>query len=210
MASTRASARAAKAAKKEASPRRRQPAAGAAPRAWPYSPTKLLSRHGRSCLAVLLAYVTLSHILPYLANLTPPGVDREEVLKDADYRALAVARDCDDSCKGMSCPHGWVTTLSPDDVCKCICERLEDNKPTLWDEEQAQKKEAARKASEAAAKKREEMGDEAPSGADAAGGAAEEADGSAEPPEDAPPQQPAEAGVPLGGASGDVQGAPEW
>ena len=89
-------------------------------------------------LLVLGAYVLFALFLPWLAALTPPGVNMSLVAEDAEAKLhpAAAAKDCHGVCDALTCPAGWTTALSPDDPCKCICKRLETGKVTDWDLQQ--------------------------------------------------------------------------
>ena len=91
-------------------------------------------------LWMLTIYVLYKWILPWLADLTPPGVDLELIKREAEQRALLKKDKCATVCDGMTCPDGWTTGRAPDDRCKCICVRKDPNKATEWDKEHGQAK----------------------------------------------------------------------
>ena len=62
--------------------RRAKPAAGSAPR-------KLLAVSGKPALLLLTIFVLFKHILPYLAELTPAGVDIAAVAAEANRKRSA-------------------------------------------------------------------------------------------------------------------------
>ena len=76
--------------------------------------------------------VGFSSVLPWLAELPPPGVDMELVLRMENETLSAAQQGCTKSCNGMSCPTGWMTKLDME-KCKCICKRTDDSKVTPWD-----------------------------------------------------------------------------
>lgn len=119
----------------------KRPTAASTPIALPESVSKL----AWPLFIVVAAVVLLRHILPMLAELTPPGVDLQAVHRLAEQKVLSESHGCKDPnvCKGMGCPSGWTTGLAPNDPCKCICVRLQAITP--WDEER--KKKEAEKAS---------------------------------------------------------------
>jgi len=92
-------------------------------------------------LSVLAVYVLFALVLPALADITPPGVDPKLVAAAAAQEAVGVREGCADACKGMGCPTGWTTARSPDDVCKCICARVDPGAATPWDSQQKAKQE---------------------------------------------------------------------
>lgn len=95
---------------------------------------------------IFATYLLFALILPFLANLTPPGVDPKMVALLAEVPApTGVPAHCEDACKGMGCPAGWTTARAPDNPCKCICARVDPrSKGTPWDEEQKQKQQEPR------------------------------------------------------------------
>ena len=100
-------------------------------------------RHGYSALQILALFVVFKWFLPWIADMTPPGVDPRRVAAAAHEQAIAATKGCADACRGMACPAGWTTGRAPDDPCKCICVRLDPGSSTPWDEER--KKAAAAK-----------------------------------------------------------------
>ena len=79
-------------------------------------------------------------MLPWLAELTPPGVDPKAVAAASSFpptplrgpRARTRATEC--------CPKGWSTGRAPDDPCKCICVRDDPTgRATEWDLERQKK-----------------------------------------------------------------------
>ena len=88
---------------------------------------------------VVGAYMLFAFILPGLAEMTPPGVDPKAVAAAVQVKISLAQRGCENACKGMSCPAGWTTGRDKQDVCKCICVRLDPSQTTAWDLERAQK-----------------------------------------------------------------------
>ena len=87
--------------------------------AWP----RVLTQAKRPTLIVVTLFVMFKWILPYLADLTPPGVDVQLIQAEAVKRAARAKDKCATVCDGMNCPAGWQTGRSPEDHCKCICVR---------------------------------------------------------------------------------------
>lgn len=94
-------------------------------------------------LLVLSTYLLFAFFLPFLANLTPPGVDPKAVADAVEAKIALAARGCEDSCRGLSCPSGWTTARDKHDVCKCICVRIDPTIKTAWDLERARKEQDA-------------------------------------------------------------------
>ena len=86
-------------------------------------------------LGICLTYTLFRWALPALADLTPPGVDMEQVRVAIEEEAQAAHSGCPDACKGMSCPAGWTTGRDANDACKCVCKRINPQKLTAWDAE---------------------------------------------------------------------------
>jgi len=101
--------------------------------------TAMSKRHAHTALLVLLVYVAFKWLLPWLAALTPPGINPEQVAQAAERQMRQAVAGCEDPCKGMNCPDGWTTGLKPDDECKCICVRQDPKKLTKWDLEKTAK-----------------------------------------------------------------------
>ena len=89
-------------------------------------------------LWIIVVFVTFKWCLPFLAELTPPGVDIKIIQKEAEMKALRQKDRCATVCDGMTCPDGWDTGRSPEDQCKCICVRKQQDKPTEWDKKNNQ------------------------------------------------------------------------
>jgi hypothetical protein len=117
-----------------------RPSGGAKP-AGPAALTSLkaaLTSRLRPVIMLLLIAVTFRYVLPFLADLTPPGVDIKLIRQEAEKRALRAKDKCASVCDGMSCPEGWETGRSPEDHCKCICVRKDPLQATKWDKEHNQ------------------------------------------------------------------------
>ena len=155
----------------------------------PLSATQLLQPITRPALGLFAAYILFAFILPALADMTPPGVDPKLVAVVAEQQAIGVRAGCEEACKGMGCPAGWMTARSPDDPCKCICARVDpSNANTAWDEqqrasqqkaaqqqpqqEQPQSSEQSQPAMASQPPDQEVAGDATPTGGEMAGGAA--------------------------------------
>lgn len=122
---------------------------------------RLVKRCGCSLSQMLLllasTYVLFWHVLPYLAEATPAGIDMDQLLRDAAKvheaqrrkEATNPSQHCPkgNPCKGMSCPGGWMTGLKPELPCECQCVRLDAKKPTRWDIENGHEEEFHRAAS---------------------------------------------------------------
>lgn len=97
----------------------------------------------RAVFVLVGLYVLFKLLLPALADMTPPGVDREEVIKWSNIKpekpspaattkqqqqqasgAPGAKHKCENPCLGQSCPDGWETARSTSDECKCICKRV--------------------------------------------------------------------------------------
>jgi hypothetical protein len=92
--------------------------------------------------SLITVYLLFVLVLPTLADLTPPGVDAKLVAAAANQEAVGAREGCADACKGMGCPTGWTTARSPDDVCKCICARIDPGVATPWDGQQKTKQDS--------------------------------------------------------------------
>ena len=92
------------------------------PRLWP-----------RIALALAAIVVLFRWILPYLADLAPPGVDLAEAERARVSRLAENVDQCAHACDGLRCPDGWTTAL--EESCECICKRIDAAKRTRWDEE---------------------------------------------------------------------------
>ena len=112
--------------------------------------SNVAAAYGWPVLYAIVACLIMGVGLPALAEMTPPGVDAQEVAKLAVDKAVAGKHGCGvDVCKGMGCPAGWTTGRNQNDPCKCACIRVQQNTP--WDEEQKQKEQAKRARMEGAA-----------------------------------------------------------
>lgn len=89
-------------------------------------------------LWIFVVFVTFKWCLPFLAELTPPGVDVALIRREAEERAARAKDKCASVCGGMTCPEGWTTGRSPEDRCKCICVRKDPVSATAWDKEHNQ------------------------------------------------------------------------
>ncbi|KAL3924712.1 MAG: hypothetical protein SGPRY_003837 [Prymnesium sp.] len=94
------------------------------------SKLRLRWAHGRVALLGLLVCSLLAFLLPWLAELTPPGVNMTLVAEEVELKKNG---KCPGACDKLVCPVGWTTSLSSDGSCKCICTRLDPNKLTEWD-----------------------------------------------------------------------------
>ena len=94
------------------------------PRLWP-----------RIALALATIVVLFRWLLPYIADLAPPGVDLAEAERARLARLAKDDDECSHACDGLRCPEGWTTAL--EDSCQCICKRLDATKRTRWDDERA-------------------------------------------------------------------------
>ena len=113
----------------KAKPRAAGSSSSGAKPAWP----RVLTQAKRPTLIVVTLFVMFKCILPYLADLTPPGVDVQLIQAEAVKRAARAKDKCATVCDGMNCPAGWQTGRSPEDHCKCICVRTDPSKATAWD-----------------------------------------------------------------------------
>ena len=113
----------------KAKPRAAGSSSSGAKPAWP----RVLTQAKRPTLIVVTLFVMFKWILPYLADLTPPGVDVQLIQAEAVKRAARAKDKCATVCDGMNCPAGWQTGRSPEDHCKCICVRTDPSKATAWD-----------------------------------------------------------------------------
>ncbi|KAL1528908.1 hypothetical protein AB1Y20_010230 [Prymnesium parvum] len=130
--------------KPSTSPRADGPHASLPRKAWTPRP-----EHARVPLLILSAYVLFAFFLPWLAQLTPPGVDMRFAQLDAERKELEAADKCKGACDALACPEGWTTALSAEVACKCICKRLEMKTKTKWDlEQEARKAELIRRTQE--------------------------------------------------------------
>ena len=89
-------------------------------------------------LWLIAIYVTFKWFLPFLAEMTPPGVDVKVIQREAELREQRSKDKCATVCDGMTCPDGWTTGRSPEDRCKCICVRKDPATATQWDKEHNQ------------------------------------------------------------------------
>ena len=90
---------------------------------------------------LLSVFLLFGLVLPWLANLTPPGVDPKMVAALAAQPQVKPPQGANDPCRGMACPAGWTTALSPETAGKCICKRLDPtNEDTPWDAQQKEQK----------------------------------------------------------------------
>eukprot|EP00320_Phaeocystis_rex_P020470 CAMPEP_0119082906 /NCGR_PEP_ID=MMETSP1178-20130426/123492_1 /TAXON_ID=33656 /ORGANISM="unid sp, Strain CCMP2000" /LENGTH=167 /DNA_ID=CAMNT_0007065723 /DNA_START=55 /DNA_END=558 /DNA_ORIENTATION=+ len=111
---------------------------------WPADGARVLANvanvtNAKRPIFILLALVVMfKWILPFLAELTPPGVDIHQIQAEAVKRAARVKDKCANVCDGMNCPAGWDTGTSPEDHCKCICVRKDPTKATAWDKDHNQ------------------------------------------------------------------------
>ena len=108
----------------------------------PISVVGLIQPIFKPVLGILAVYLLFSTVLPWLAELTPPGVDPKAVAAAAsELPADTIARTaCENACHGMGCPKGWSTGRAPDDPCKCICVRDDPTgRATEWDLERQKK-----------------------------------------------------------------------
>ena len=98
----------------------------------------------RALLCLCASFVLVCYVLPYLAELTPPGVDLSATpaqdpathRTSKSFPAEAIPKGCETSCDNLHCPDGWFVDRSPDDPCKCICVRSDPAQMTLWDLQQ--------------------------------------------------------------------------
>ena len=111
---------------------------GGAKPVWPADGARVLAHAKRPIVIILILVVMFKWILPYLAELTPPGVDIHQIQVEAVKRAARVKDKCATVCDGMNCPAGWDTRRSPEDHCKCICARKDPAKATVWDKDHNQ------------------------------------------------------------------------
>jgi len=98
--------------------------------------------------AAVAGVLILAAAVPWLARMTPPGIDGEAVLRFSNGQIPAPASanssrgidasqnqnesECPDACSGLVCPwDGWEAGRSPTDACDCICVRLKA--VTEWD-----------------------------------------------------------------------------
>mmetsp|Transcript_18365 Transcript_18365/g.48387 ORF Transcript_18365/g.48387 Transcript_18365/m.48387 type:complete len:206 (+) Transcript_18365:95-712(+) len=114
-------------------------AASSGPPALPPQLKHACREFGHVPLIALAAYVLLAFALPWLADLTPPGVNMSLVAEETAAAQHVGGRDCEHVCDALSCPAGWTTSISPTDACKCICKRMSEGKLTAWDLEQQAK-----------------------------------------------------------------------
>ena len=117
--------------KKSAPPRK--PTSGSAERPAQGSPQLpvICTKYGQLIACVLATYLLFASVLPWLADLTPPGVNMS-VVAEALVETVEL-QECPGACARMTCPSGWVTGLSPKEHCKCICKRAEPGRATEWD-----------------------------------------------------------------------------
>lgn len=100
---------------------------------------KLWTDFGRVPVVLLVTFFIFSCVLPWLAALTPPGVNMTLV---AAIQRDAIANQCQGACDALSCPVGWRTALAPELPCKCVCKRIDPKLETAWDLEERARKEA--------------------------------------------------------------------
>ena len=105
---------------------------------WPADGARVLTQAKRPILIVMMLFVMFKWMLPYLAELTPPGVNVHQIQVEAVKRAARAKDKCATVCDGMNCPVGWETGRSPEDHCKCICVRKDPSKATVWDKDHNQ------------------------------------------------------------------------
>ena len=105
---------------------------------WPADGARVLTQAKRPILIVMTLFVMFKWMLPYLAELTPPGVNVHQIQVEAVKRAARAKDKCATVCDGMNCPVGWETGRSPEDHCKCICVRKDPSKATVWDKDHNQ------------------------------------------------------------------------
>ena len=126
----------------KAPPASNKSTAGSSSSTPPISVVQLLQPIFKPVLGILAVYLLFSTVLPWLAELTPPGVDPKAVAAAAsELPADTIARTaCENACHGMGCPKGWSTGRAPDDPCKCICVRDDPTgRATEWDLERQKK-----------------------------------------------------------------------
>merc|ERR1711935_553770 len=105
---------------------------------WPADGARVFAQAKRPILILVTLFVMFKWMLPYLAELTPPGVDVHQIQVEAVKRAAHIKDKCATVCDGMNCPAGWETGRSPEDHCKCICVRKDPTKATVWDKDHNQ------------------------------------------------------------------------
>jgi hypothetical protein len=89
--------------------------------------------------AIPIVLLLVAFTCQFLAELVPNGVTAGSLIVAAEAKAASESHRCHGSCKGMGCPAGWTTGHSPDDLCKCICVRIDPSATTPWDEERRRK-----------------------------------------------------------------------
>ena len=105
---------------------------------WPADGARVLTQAKRPILIFVTLFVMFKWMLPYLAELTPPGVNVHQIQVEAVKRAARAKDKCATVCDGMNCPAGWETGRSPEDHCKCICVRKDPSQATVWDKDHNQ------------------------------------------------------------------------
>lgn len=108
-------------------------------------------------LPYVLLLLSLRYLLPWLANITPPGVTAKAE-RAADVLDVRTPEKCAHACDGLNCPDGWETARDPADDCKCICARSKPGERTAWDEMRAKGRERELKAQDAALVQKERGG----------------------------------------------------
>ncbi len=96
---------------------------------------ELRSRYGWPTLLLCSAIVVLRYALPWLASLTPPGVDIELIRTHADRSQPGIHANCENPCTGFKCPAEWKTSRCPIEHCKCICVRATPGVKTQWEKD---------------------------------------------------------------------------
>merc|ERR1712166_55711 len=80
---------------------------------WPADGARVLTQAKRPILIFVMLFVMFKWMLPYLAELTPPGVNVHQIQVEAVNRAARAKDRCATVCDGMNCPVGWETGRSP-------------------------------------------------------------------------------------------------
>lgn len=100
-------------------------------------------------LAGAIALLVLRYAVPWLAYMTPHGIDPEAVRRFSDMPYTPPAKKtprtrpggssgnasrpskCPTACQGLGCPQGWSVGRSEADECKCVC--FPQEQVTPWD-----------------------------------------------------------------------------
>ena len=109
--------------------------------------------------SLALGVALLCYVLPFLAELAPPGVNLMAMAEQPDPRIGRDTKYSDgfvtcpgkpDPCDGMKCPDGWMTSRKPNEPCTCICKRAVEGEETEWDRQRQAQQQLRREAAEQA------------------------------------------------------------